>query len=66
MQHTRIHLKEAESTNDIGSQWLKTAVLGEILSVWTTNQTQGRGQRGNPWDQSPGLDLALTLSLIHI
>ncbi len=63
MQHTRIHLKEAESTNDIGSQWLKTAVLGEILSVWTTNQTQGRGQRGNPWDQSPGLDLALTIAV---
>lgn len=61
MQHARLHLEQTESTNDVGGQWLKTAKSGEILAVWTTNQTQGRGQRGNAWEQSPGLDLALTV-----
>lgn len=63
MQYTRLHLKETESTNDVGGQWLKAAKAGEILAVWTTNQTQGRGQRGNAWNQSPGLDLALTVAV---
>ena len=63
MPHTRLHLKETESTNDVGGQWLKTAKAGEILTAWTSNQTSGRGQRGNAWDQSPGLDLALTVAV---
>ncbi len=63
MPHTRLHLKETESTNDVGSQWLKTAKAGEILRAWTSDQTCGRGQRGNAWDQSPGLDLALTVAV---
>ena len=63
MQHTRVHLEQTESTNDVGGQWLKTATPGEILTVWTSNQTQGRGQRGNAWEQSPGLDLALTVAV---
>ena len=63
MPHTRLHLKETESTNDVGGQWLKTAKAGEILTAWTSNQTRGRGQRGNAWDQAPGLDLALTVAV---
>ena len=63
MQHTRLHLEQTESTNDVGGEWLKTATPGEILTVWTSNQTQGRGQRGNAWEQSPGLDLALTVAV---
>lgn len=63
MRRTRLHLKETESTNDVGGQWLKTAKADEILTVWTTHQTQGRGQRGRAWDQNPGLDLALTVAV---
>ena len=63
MRRTRLHLKETESTNDVGGQWLKTAMAGEILTVWTHHQTQGRGQRGRAWDQNPGLDLALTVAV---
>jgi BirA family biotin operon repressor/biotin-[acetyl-CoA-carboxylase] ligase len=63
MLHTRLHLKQTESTNDVGGQWLKTAKAGEILMAWTSDQTRGRGQRGNTWDQSPGLDLALTVAV---
>ena len=63
MQHTRLHLKKTESTNDVGGQWLETAKAGEILTTWTSNQTHGRGQRGNAWEQSPGLDLALTVAV---
>ena len=63
MPHTRLHLKQTESTNDVGGQWLKTAKAGEILTAWTSDQTRGRGQRGNTWDQRPGLDLALTVAV---
>jgi len=63
MERTRIHLEQTESTNDVASQWLKTATPGEILTVWTSNQTRGRGQRGKAWDQSPGLDLAWTAAV---
>ncbi len=63
MQRTRIHLEQTESTNDIGSQWLRTASPGEILTIWTSNQTHGRGQRGKTWELSPGLDLAWTAAV---
>lgn len=63
MQRTRIHLEQTESTNDVASQWLKSASRGEVLTVWTSNQTRGRGQRGKAWDQSPGLDLAWTAAV---
>lgn len=63
MPQTRLHIKQTESTNDVGGQWLRTAKPGDILTAWTSDQTRGRGQRGNTWDHSPGLDLALTVAV---
>lgn len=55
-------LDTAASTNDEGSAWIKTAAPGQALSVWTSHQTAGRGQRGNEWNQARGLDLAWTFA----
>lgn len=63
MNLTERYIEEAGSTNDEGSAWLKTAAAGAALSVWTAHQTQGRGQRGNAWEQEKGLDLAWTLAI---
>ncbi|MBN31341.1 MAG: hypothetical protein CL845_05030 [Crocinitomicaceae bacterium] len=63
MQRTRIQLEKTESTNNVGSQWLKSALPGEILTIWTPNQTRGRGQRGRTWEQAPGRDIAWTTAV---
>ena len=60
---TERHLPRTKSTNDVAIAWLKTAAPGTALSVWTSNQTQGRGQRGNEWDQQEGMDIAWSLAI---
>ena len=63
MNLTRSHLTSTTSTNDEGSRWLKAASPGQARSIWTLDQTAGRGQRGSGWDQVPGKDLAWTLAI---
>jgi len=55
-----IYLLETESTNSYAIQLLKNVNPPEGTVVYTTNQTHGRGQRGNSWDTEPGLNLALS------
>lgn len=60
----RVYLTEVESTNTYAAQLLRSE--GDKFSgksgflVSTSDQTSGRGQRGNIWSSSPDQDLAMT------
>lgn len=60
----RVYLNKVESTNTYAAQLLRanekkfTDKTGFLIS--TSNQTSGRGQRGNVWSSSPDQDLAMT------
>jgi BirA family biotin operon repressor/biotin-[acetyl-CoA-carboxylase] ligase len=58
-----IFLPEVESTNSYATALLKNVNLAEGTVVYTTNQTKGRGQRGNSWISGPGLNLAVSYVL---
>lgn len=58
-----IFLPEVESTNSYATALLKNVNLAEGTVVYTTNQTKGRGQRGNHWISGPGLNLAVSYVL---
>lgn len=58
-----IYLLETESTNSYATELLKNVNPIEGTVVYTTNQTHGRGQRGNSWDTEPELNLALSYIL---
>lgn len=58
-----IFLPEVESTNSYATALLKNVNLAEGTVVYTSNQTKGRGQRGNHWISGPGLNLAVSYVL---
>lgn len=58
-----IFLPEVESTNSYAIELLKNVNPIEGTLIYTTNQTQGRGQRGNSWMSEPGLNLAVSVIL---
>lgn len=58
-----IHLDEVDSTNN----YLRTFKADEehrITLVTATNQTSGRGQRGNSWESEPGRNVVFSV-LLH-
>ncbi|MGZ4100005.1 MAG: biotin--[acetyl-CoA-carboxylase] ligase [Bacteroidia bacterium] len=57
-----IYLPEVDSTNSYAMELLKNVNLTEGTVIHTTNQTAGRGQRGNVWNTLP--DSSLTASII--
>ncbi len=58
-----IFLPEVESTNSYAIALLKNVNLLEGTVIYSTNQTKGRGQRGNIWISGPGLNLAVSYIL---
>lgn len=56
-------LPDCHSTNDIALQMVRQKKAGEGTVVICSNQTQGRGQRGNVWVSEPGKNLTLSLVL---
>ena len=58
-----IFLPEVESTNSYATALLKNVNLAEGSVIYSTNQTNGRGQRGNSWISGPGLNLAVSYIL---
>ena len=58
-----IFLPEVESTNSYAIALLKNVNLTEGTAIFSTNQTKGRGQRGNSWISGPGLNLAVSYVL---
>lgn len=57
------HIKEIPSTNSYLAQLCKDSKAKEFHTVITDNQTEGRGQRGNSWESSPGKNLTFSTVL---
>jgi BirA family biotin operon repressor/biotin-[acetyl-CoA-carboxylase] ligase len=49
-----VYLPICQSTND------QVRDYGVETVLWTSHQTQGRGQRGNVWESEPGQNLAMS------
>lgn len=58
-----IFLSECHSTNDFAASLLKKSSQIEGTTVITTNQTHGRGQRGNIWESAPGKNATFSVIL---
>lgn len=58
-----IHLNETESTNTF-LRTFKAEEEHRFTLVTATNQTGGRGQRGNSWESEPGKNVVFSL-LVH-
>lgn len=56
------YLKECSSTNDEISRFLLYE-SSDFISVYTFNQTKGRGQYGNKWSSTAEKNLAFTLAV---
>jgi BirA family biotin operon repressor/biotin-[acetyl-CoA-carboxylase] ligase len=62
MGHSVVFMPECHSTNDEASRLLEsTSNVLEGTVVITSNQTSGRGQRGNTWTSEPGKNLTFSL-----
>lgn len=59
---TIIYLKKCESTNDAILPFLAPH-LDEMMSVYTFNQTKGKGQYGNSWEFSESMNVAFSLAM---
>jgi BirA family biotin operon repressor/biotin-[acetyl-CoA-carboxylase] ligase len=57
------YLTECHSTNDLAAEMVKSGKLAEGSIIYTENQTNGRGQRGNAWWSEPGKNLTFSLIL---
>lgn len=57
-----IYLPSCQSTNDIATEKIQLGEAVDGLLIVTSQQTAGRGQRGNSWEALP--DQNLTFSLI--
>jgi BirA family transcriptional regulator, biotin operon repressor / biotin---[acetyl-CoA-carboxylase] ligase len=58
-----IFMEECQSTNDHLLLLCQKEHLSEGSLVVTSNQTAGRGQRGNTWQTQPGLNLTFSFLL---
>lgn len=57
------YLATCESTNSVAQVLLCKNEAMEGTVVVTSNQTQGRGQRGNSWEAEPGQNITLSVVL---
>jgi BirA family biotin operon repressor/biotin-[acetyl-CoA-carboxylase] ligase len=58
-----IHLTVVDSTNSYASEMLRQIRPVEGTIIYTFEQNQGRGQRGNSWHSEPNKNVALSLIL---
>ena len=58
-----IFLKSVDSTNSYATELLRQNKVSEGTIIYTFNQTNGRGQRGNSWESEPNKNIALSLIL---
>ncbi len=54
------HIQSTASTNDLLKEKLKDRSIENGYSIFTSDQFQGRGQRGNSWENSSGDILAFS------
>ncbi len=58
-----IHLKSIDSTNSYASELLSRIKPAEGTLIYTLDQQNGRGQRGNTWDSEPNKNVASSFIL---
>ena len=58
-----LFLPECHSTNDRALELIRSGHAREGSIVICSNQTRGKGQRGNTWESEPGLNLTFSLVL---
>ncbi len=58
-----IRLDQSPSTNSYLKEWSDHHPMVEQMLVFTSNQTAGRGQRGNSWESEPEMNLAMSVLL---
>ncbi len=58
-----IHVESVDSTNSYASEMLRQIELSEGSIIYTFEQLNGRGQRGNTWESEPLKNVALSLVL---
>lgn len=58
-----VFVPECHSTNSLASELALESILSEGTVVITSNQTAGRGQRGNLWETVAGLNLTFSILL---
>jgi BirA family biotin operon repressor/biotin-[acetyl-CoA-carboxylase] ligase len=58
-----ISVPECHSTNSLASELSDKISLADGTVVITPNQTAGRGQRGNTWESTAGLNLTFSIVL---
>jgi BirA family biotin operon repressor/biotin-[acetyl-CoA-carboxylase] ligase len=58
-----VELNSVDSTNNYSTELLRAGLAYEGTAVWSHEQTQGRGQRGNPWLSETGKNLTTSIIL---
>ncbi len=58
-----VFVPECPSTNSLALELSAKSILPEGTVIITSNQTAGRGQRGNTWKTSEGLNLTFSILL---
>jgi BirA family transcriptional regulator, biotin operon repressor / biotin---[acetyl-CoA-carboxylase] ligase len=58
-----IYLPTCHSTNTLAGQMIQNEVIADGTIVITSNQTAGRGQRGNSWETLPGQNITVSFIL---
>jgi BirA family biotin operon repressor/biotin-[acetyl-CoA-carboxylase] ligase len=58
-----VFVPECHSTNSLVSELVAKSILPEGTVVITSNQTAGRGQRGNTWETAAGMNLTFSILL---
>ena len=56
-------LLQADSTNNYAIQQIRAGLAQHGNAWFTTNQTDGKGQRGKHWESEPGKNMALSLAI---
>ena len=56
-----VFVPECHSTNSLASELATQSILSEGTVVITSNQTAGRGQRGNTWEATAGMNLTFSV-----
>ena len=58
-----IYLPSCHSTNDTAAEIIQNAQAFDGTIVITSDQTSGRGQRGNTWETLPGQNITMSVIL---
>lgn len=61
-----IHVKSIDSTNLYATELLRQIIPPEGTLIYTFEQYNGRGQRGNKWESEPNKNIALSFILYPV